>query len=213
MKRELSFYEVDGKYGWDQDDFPGFLMKMGGCAAVTACDSCIYFARYFGLKDLYPYDSANVLRNDYIRFAHEMEPYLHPRMGGINRVQLYIDSFGEYLKKKACTAVKMDPFEGTESAADAEKAIKKQIDQGFPIPYLLLLHKDKNLKDYNWHWFTLNGYRSEETGSFLVRAVSYGKAVWMDLENLWDTGHENKGGMVLFTLLSANAGADCAESV
>ncbi len=200
MKKELPFYEIDGKYGWDQDDFPGFLMKMGGCAAVTACDSCIYFDRYKGMKGLYPGDSGNILREDYLQFAREMETYLHPRMGGINTPELYIEGFNGFLRTKNCSRLLMQPFSGRESVDQAKETIKKQIDQGYPIPYLLLLHQDKRFRDYNWHWFTLAGYREEEDGSFFAEAVSYGKPEWMDLQNLWDTGHENKGGMVLFTL-------------
>ncbi len=199
MERELPFYEVDGKYGWDQDDFPGFLMKMGGCAAVTACDSCIYFARYKEAQELYPYDSNKILREDYIKFAREMETFLHPRMGGINTPELYIEGFNGFLQTKDFSRLLMEPFSGAESVERAKEAIKKQIDQEYPIPYLLLMHKDKTYRDYNWHWFTLAGYREEEDGSFFAEAVSYGKTVWMDLKTLWDTGHENKGGMILFT--------------
>ncbi len=199
MEKELPYYEVEGKYGWDQDDFPGFLMKMGGCAAVTACDSCIYLTLYKGITGLYPYDASQISREDYIQFAEEIKPYLHPRMGGINRLELYIEEFGEFLEQKKCSAVKMTPFHGTSSVGDAKEAVKRQINQGFPIPYLVLRHKDKALNDYVWHWFMLTGFRTDEKESFFVKAVSYGKALWMDFENLWDTGYENKGGMILFS--------------
>lgn len=44
MKTELNYFMIEGSYGSNQDWFSNFLMKMGGCAAVTACDSCIYLA-------------------------------------------------------------------------------------------------------------------------------------------------------------------------
>lgn len=49
---ELGYYLVDGEYGWDQEKFTDLIMKKGGCGAVTACDSCIYFSRYHGKKEL-----------------------------------------------------------------------------------------------------------------------------------------------------------------
>ncbi len=199
MKRELPFYEVDGKYGFDQDDFPNFMMKLGGCAAVAACDSCIYFDRYKGISGLYPYDSEKVSREDYLDFADEMRPYLSPRLGGINRLELYIEGFSQFLGDRKCSAVKMEPFHGTEPEESAQEALTEQIDLGFPVPFLMLLHKDRALRDYNWHWFTLTGYEKKED-SFLVKAVTFGKAVWFDFKIFWDTGHEKKGGMILLSL-------------
>ena len=51
------------------------------------------------------------------------------------------------------------------------------------------------MKDYHWHWFNLAGY--EKRGErFLVKAVTYGSFRWLDLEELWDTGYERKGGLI-----------------
>ena len=47
---EIGYYRVGEDYGWDQEKFSDPLMKIGGCAAVTACDSCIYFSRYLGVS-------------------------------------------------------------------------------------------------------------------------------------------------------------------
>ena len=62
---------------------------------------------------------------------------------------------------------------------------------------MMLLHRDKALDDLNWHWFFLNGYDEGPEG-FRVRAVTFGEALWLDLAHLWDTGHRQKGGIVLF---------------
>ena len=70
-------------------------MKIGGCGAVTACDLCIYLAREYGWKQLYPYDPEHVSREDYIAFSRIMKPYLRPRMSGIDTLEIYMDGLGE----------------------------------------------------------------------------------------------------------------------
>ncbi|MCD7817637.1 MAG: hypothetical protein LUH07_01085 [Lachnospiraceae bacterium] len=203
MQKELSYYRVGDDYGWDQDKFPGFLMKHAGCAAVTACDSCIYLKLYKGLSELCPYVSADITREEYLDFAGEMKPYLYPRMGGIDTLNLYMDSFGNYLHDRG-SSLEMTPFAGTESLQEAEQVIVEQLDQEIPIPYLMLKHKKKELDDYTWHWFMLTGYKTEaeDRNDFQVKVVTYGEAVWFDLAELWDTGYEQKGGMILFHLES-----------
>jgi hypothetical protein len=50
---------------------------------------------------------------------------------------------------------------------------------------------------YVWHWFMLTGYR-EKHGRFYVKAVTYGEGRWVHLEELWDTGFKQKGGLILY---------------
>ena len=47
---------IDGEFGGNQDWFTNIVMNVGGCGAATACDSCIYLAKYKGMKELYPFD-------------------------------------------------------------------------------------------------------------------------------------------------------------
>ena len=75
MKNELQYFLVDNIYygGW-QEWFPDYMMRLGGCAAVTACDCSIYFELYKNTKGLYPFDKQQVTRNDYIKFAVDTVP-------------------------------------------------------------------------------------------------------------------------------------------
>ncbi|MCI7681564.1 MAG: hypothetical protein MSP55_04995, partial [Fusobacterium necrophorum] len=66
------------------------------------------------------------------------------------------------------------------------------------IPYLNLLHQNPIFEDYEWHWFLLTGYE-EKKEKFLLKAVTYGKSELLDFEELWNSGHDEKGGMVLLT--------------
>ena len=207
MKKELEHFNVDEWYGGSQKWFSDAWMKIGGCGAVTACDLCIYLAKTMGLTDLYPGDPEHVTMEDYISFGMRMKPYLSPRMHGINRTETYIDGLNAYLADTGCMPFVM---EGVSGETDIEKAVclvKEQIDRGFPVPYLMLLHRDKKLDDYMWHWFLLNGY--EEDGKHTrVKAVSYGKAVWMDLRHLWRTDRKRKGGFVLIRKKEVSGNTD-----
>ena len=49
MKKELEYFTIDDEFGGNQDWFTNIVMNIGGCGAATACDSCIYFAKYMGI--------------------------------------------------------------------------------------------------------------------------------------------------------------------
>lgn len=195
MKKELDYIRVDEALGGNQDWFLDPFMKGGGCAAVTACDLCIYFARQ-GLKELYPYDAKKPGKEDYIRFSKQMKPYLRPRWQGIDTLDIYLEGIRSYWEDVGCKALAAEGLSGTEPYEAAREAVRRQIDKGLPIPFLLLHHREPSLKDYVWHWFNLAGYE-EFQEKFFVKAVTYGEMEWLDLQKLWDTGFERKGGMIL----------------
>ena len=195
MKKELDHFCIGEYYGGDQEWFSDSWMKIGGCAAVTACDLCIYLAKYKDMKHLYPYDADHVTLEDYLEFGMQMKKYLHPRATGIYKTSIYVDGFNDYLDEIGDRPFEMENISGREEAETAIRLVKDQIDRGFPVPYLMLLHRDKELDDYMWHWFLLNGYEESDDG-FLVSVVSYGKKIWMDLRYLWHTGRLKKGGFV-----------------
>ena len=73
MKKELDYFTIEGCYGGNQDWFTNLVMHMGGCAAATACDSCIYFGlQNEKMKPLYPFDIDNLTKEDYKAQARNM---------------------------------------------------------------------------------------------------------------------------------------------
>ena len=197
MKRELEHFYIGSSYGGNQDWFPTFMMHIGGCGAETACDSSIYFAIHRGLKRIAPGNAASLTKDDYIRFAYQMKPYLSPRMTGIDRLDIYIDGYAEYLRSCGETGLAMTPFDGGEPFENACNALVHQIDGGCPVPTLILNHSNKRYKDYVWHWFLINGY--DDSGEeFLVKAVTYSAYEWLSLKELWNTGFKRRGGFVLY---------------
>ena len=214
MRKELEHFYIGDALGGSQDWFVDPFMKLGGCGAVTACDTCIWLARSQGASWLYPFSPQNLSRADFLHFGRMMKPYLRPRAGGINRLDLYMNGFRAYLRGRAegrrtqgelVTRLQMEGFPGNRRAEEAWDAVVRQIDRGFPVPMLVLRHKDPELKDFVWHWFLLIGYDSGEEAADpaeavrrQVKAVTYGEWAWVDFDRLWNTGYEEKGGLVLY---------------
>ena len=182
MKRQLEYFMIDGAVGGNQEWFRNVVMYMGGCAAATACDCCIYFARQ-GEEHLYPYDIQNLTKEDYIQFGMKMKPYIRPRVGGVKKLSMFIEGFSRYLADRGEKCLAMRGFDGSESAEKAAAVIKMQIDRGLPVPYLMLRHQNPEYKDFVWHWFLCYGYEETEH-SFRIDVATYGESAVLDLADL-----------------------------
>ncbi|HCR84323.1 hypothetical protein [Muricomes intestini] len=198
MEKILNYFTIEGALGGSQDWFTNVVMNIGGCAAATACDSCIYFALHQGQKHLYPYDVEHLTKKEYVQFAMKMKPYIKPRMGGVKKLSMFIDGFSKYLRDVGDTRISMNGFAGDHTADEAKALIKKQIDAGFPIPYLMLKHRNPKYKDFVWHWFLCFGYEEKRDG-FFIKVATYGTASTFVLKDLWNTGYEEKGGLIQYT--------------
>jgi len=198
MQKELDHFMIGRSYGGNQEWFSNFMMRLGGCAAETACDSSVYFAREKGITQAYPYDAQQLTRKEYVEFSKIMEPYLKPRRSGIDRLDIFMDGYGRYLRDRGVTQVTMTGLEGYEPVEKARAALIAQIDRGLPVPVLVLMHKNRKFRDYNWHWFLVNGYKTIDESHTLVKAVTYSEYQWLPFEELWDTGYQRKGGLILY---------------
>lgn len=199
MKKELEYFRVGDAWGGYQEWFHDPMMRLGGCAAVTACDGCIYFDLHCGTR-LYPYSLQNITRRDYVRFGMKMKPYLRPRWSGIDRLDIFMDGFGAYLSSQGCGKIEMEGFSGENTYPQAQARLLQQIDSGLPVPCLTLHHTNPVFRDYDWHWFLLTGYELRNDRC-MVKIITYGSARWHDFEGLWDTGSTQKGGLVQYRIL------------
>ena len=197
MKVELPYFKIENSLGGQQDWFPEYMMRIGGCGAVTACDCSIYFELYKNLRGLYPFDVKNLSKFDYIKFSNVMKPYLHPRWQGINKLEIYIDGFTKFLRDRGENNLKLLGWDGHNDFKATHMVLKYQIDNGFPIPCLTLQHKNILLRDYVWHWFLLTGYEIDGD-NWKVKMTSYGVGRWFDFDMLWDTGFNERGGLIVF---------------
>lgn len=197
MKKELPHFAVGSDYGGSQDWCTELWMNIGGCAAVAACDSSIFFMLHKGRRELYPYALADISRKDYVDFTDIMKPYLYPREGGVDRLEIYTDGFGRFLRDRGENAISMSPWPGEHDLSETKDTVKKQIDDGWLIPVLTLQHMHPSMREYVWHWYLLNGY-DEQGERFFVKAVTFGAWQWLDFGVLWNTGFDRKGGLVLY---------------
>ena len=167
MKKELDYFTIEGCYGGNQDWFTNLVMHMGGCAAATACDSCIYFGlQNEKMKPLYPFNIECLTKEDYKAFSQIMKPYLKPRAGGVRKLSWFVEGLGRYIQdvneaKHTDIYIRMEEFCGDHTWQEAAIFIKEQLDQDIPVPYLLLRHQNEAYKDYIWHWFLLTGYEEK----------------------------------------------------
>ena len=197
MKKILEYFTVDGAVGGSQEWFRNVVMYIGGCAAATACDCCIYLALRMGMVHLYPHDIQALSRRDYVDFSMKMKPYLKPRVNGVNRLYMFTDGFGAYLRDAGESNIRMEELPGQEPCEQAAAFIRRHIDDVYPVPYLMLRHKKSYYKDFIWHWFLCYGYE-ERTDGMWITVATYGRSYTFSLRDMWDTGYAEKGGLIGF---------------
>ena len=186
---------IDGAPGGNQDNLIEWDMNKGGCGAVTACDVCMFLAQQDKFRALYPFSAEHFSNDDFIRFASIMKPFLYPRYHGIDFLETYICGFYDYLQSVHSSSLRLEGLSGNVPYDVFAQAIVSQIDRGFPVPYLMLMHHDPTLDDFNWHWFNLAGYEDKD-GELHVMTVTYGETLWFSLRNMWDTKNGRKGGII-----------------
>ena len=98
MKKELDYFYIGHSYGGNQSWFLDFWMHIGGCAALCACDSIILLEKNKIKTGLYPFSIEKLTKGDYIRFGKMMKPYIRPRLGGVDRLDLFIEGINNYFK-------------------------------------------------------------------------------------------------------------------
>ena len=195
MKKELQLFNVEEQIGFNQDLFKDWWMNKGGCGAVTACDCCIYFKKYFGMTHLFPFDTDNITKKEYEEFAMTMKPFLSPRFSGINKLEIFADGFADYLKSVSDKKIKMNFLYSDCAYKVFSDEIKRLIDNNMPVPVLVLKHKAPVMKDFVWHWFWIAGYE-EFDGVCMVKIITYGTYFMLPLYELWDSGYSEKGGII-----------------
>ena len=195
MKRELDYIYIEDSLGGNQDWLPEFDMNRGGCAAVTACDLCMYLARLDEFEDLFKFKELS--RENFIKFASVMKPYLTPRYHGIDYLEIYLSGLGDYWRSVNYNKRRLEGLSGQADFKFALEAVKSQLDLNIPVPYLMLNHADNKFEDFEWHWFMLAGYDElDDNANILVKAVTYGEAAWLNFNELWNTGCDRRGGLI-----------------
>lgn len=190
----IDYFNIEGTPGGNQEWCSDFWMYLGGCAALAACDLSICLSKNLNKKECCPYNPEMMTKKEYVDFAMIMKPYIHPRMGGVSKLSIFTDGYGRYLKDQGYETV-FDVCSGESSFEEACHFVKKTLKRNLPIAFLLLRHRDKSLKDLNWHWFMITGYHIKDN-RIILNYHTYGEEQEVDFRLLWNTGMYRKGGMV-----------------
>ena len=126
-----------------------------------------------------------------------IKPYLRPRVTGIDSLDIYIDGIKKYFNDVGENTLEISGFEGYNEYEDAKSIVKMQIDNEYIVPMLMLKNANAVVRDYVWHWFLLGGY-DEVDYKFMVKVITYGDYRWIDFEDLWNSGHRRKGGLIIY---------------
>lgn len=199
-RNELPYFNIGRSYGGNQNWFLDFWMHIGGCGALTMCDLMIYMATHRARPECIPLRADELTRREYVRFGMQMKPYLRPRNTGIKDLETFIGGAEDYLRAMKISGITLEGFSGEQPHEAAEQVLKQQIDAGLPVPMLMLKHRDPEFSFFEWHWFLIVGYeyRKVPGGQALyAKAATYGKAHWLRFDRFWDTGEEEKGGLII----------------
>lgn len=196
MKKELPFLDISGKYGANQYVFTHLLMKRGGCSTICACHASLLLA----CKDpsragLAPFQRLNMRQSEFDAFAEDMFRFVYPGLLGIPTTELFAQSYLDYTREKGIP-VRIEQLQGTAPYEEAEAFIRRMIDDGYTVQYLLLRHTQRSLQSIQWHWFTVTGYDDHDGQDFDIIFSTFGRRQVESLSVLWDTGMEEKGGLL-----------------
>ena len=189
------FYVVDGESALPEMNLPKPLSVIDGEITMPVDVQDAPFFQGSGA-------ALGIDRDTYIHFTEIMKPYLHPRWSGIDKLYLFTEGLARYYEEQGITEIEMEEFDGGNDVQEAMRRIREQLDQGYPIPCLILNHRNAAMEDYVWHWFLLVGYEVDDQDSsgedFMVKTATYSEANWVRLRDLWNTGFPVKGGLILF---------------
>lgn len=196
QRREVDFFTVEGGYyGGDQNWNRTPFLRLAGCSTTTACEASIYLARTREeMRALYPYDRTHITRKDFCDFTEFVYPYLHPGPFGLTSIEKYAQMFASYASSRGVHLVPAT-LDGAVPVRSAQDFIRRSIDNGRVLAYLMLRHRDLRFDDFVWHWFTVTGY-SADADTFALIAATYGRRHLLDLSAAWDTGYTKRGGLV-----------------
>lgn len=192
MKKELPFISVAGHYGGDQYKYPLFRMRLGGCSTVCACHAATLIAcRDPERRALSPLKSLRVTRRDFNDFSRDMFKYVHPGFRGMPETAIFRRSFDSYAQSVGCSA-DYSELQGSASFEEALSFIETAVGSDEYVQYLLLNHQNKKFDEIEWHWFTITAIDGTD-----ITFSSFGEKCHADLRELWDTGNEEKGGLII----------------
>ena len=227
-KKELPHFYVENNYGSNQNEVKNPIMRFAGCAAITACDCCLYFDMIhragFFKNECARCDDAAVERAAEQMFSagrkmkNAGQRPLCPRVITQKEYQDCLKSIRRYLRPGIHGVTRLELFtEGIERFM-AEQGVtdikakglhgsfsEKEAEQWIihqidnNMPVPFLLLDHKTFPHDDYVWHWFLLNGYDRSGRiFRVKAASYGTWKWFTLREMWNTGCAKKGGLILF---------------
>lgn len=186
---------LDGRrpyYGGDQEWFEDGIYKKVGCAAVAAANITSYLARGGKYKKLNK--SPGDLKSDFKKHMSEVIKYVDPDPEiGIISTLYFIDRVVEFAKDRG-VQLKAKWTSNLEDFDMICKFIKEALRKNLPIA--ILMYKNKELKNYDWHWMTITKYFKNQDYTY-IKVSTWGECRLIRLEDFYK--YSAYGSMVYFT--------------
>ena len=84
-------------------------------------------------------------KKDYIEFSKIMKPYLKPRFSGIDKLEIYEEGCGKFLRERNEKKITLKRISAEVPLEEFVTAAIQQLDKQIPVPGLVLKHKNKNM--------------------------------------------------------------------
>lgn len=206
-EKELSFpivYQGDtvAGYGGSQEWFSHDWKKKAGCGCTSGTNLAAYYASSRPeMAGIYDGNLKRFDRAEYVQAMEEMYMYMRPGLMGYPYVKKFGRQFVKFCREHGFEA-EARFCHGFRSREEAIDFVKESIDGGDPVALLILFHRAHALKEDNWHWVTITGYREEEgnPGASEVILSNCGERQTINAHQLFEIHRNNTIRMVSFRI-------------
>lgn len=170
-------------YGGNQDWFHDDWAIKAGCASVLASNLYAYY-----------HHQKNYDKDDFLKIMEDMFVVMKPGTMGYPFLYKFARTF---IKRMNEDGIHFKPVyqKKSKNYKHALSFVLKSIDEGHPVGMLILHHRASELKEDNWHWICLSGYKESED-HYRIIFSDCGIRREIDSRILFDTHHYNVFKMV-----------------
>lgn len=209
LEKELNFpvvYHEDEAvgYGGNQEWFSHDWKRKAGCGCTSGTNLAAYYAsNHPDMTGIYDGKTERFHQAEYVQAMEEMYSYMKPGLMGYPYVKKFGRQFMKFCSEHGVEA-EARFCHGFRSREEAFRFVKESIDGGDPVALLILFHRAHALREDNWHWVTITGYREDLThpGEAEIILSNCGERQTVNAHQLFEVHRKNTIRMVSFRILN-----------
>lgn len=206
LKKELKFPTVHHKgavvgYGGNQEWFSQNMKRKAGCGCTSGANLAAFYAsNHEKMAGIYDGDLQIFDQAEYVQAMEEMFTYMKPGLLGYPYVKRFGRQFVRFCREHGIEA-EAKFCSGLHNKEEAFGFVRESIDSGNPVALLILFHRA--LREDNWHWVTITGYRIEEGNPDAAEIIfsNCGERQTVNAHQLFEVHRKNTIRMVRFRIL------------